>query len=188
MIGVMSALVFAASWIQFMIPTPVDNTRLHLGNVMCLLSGFLLGPVPGGLAAGFGSLFYDLTNPLYVAESPITFIMKFAMGWLCGKIAWSGNMDTENITGKKIPSVRMIIAGISGAIFYVILYLTKNFIYYKFFLRMEDTPMLISLGQKGIVSLINGVLAVVIAVPLAMTLRAARVGILKAKQPNGSSN
>ena len=51
-IGIMAALVYATSaFLQIPIPTAIGSTRLHMGNVMCLLSGLLLGPVQGGLAA-----------------------------------------------------------------------------------------------------------------------------------------
>ena len=39
-IGIMAAAVYVASaFLQVPIPTAIDNTRLHMGNVMCLLSG-----------------------------------------------------------------------------------------------------------------------------------------------------
>ncbi len=57
-----------------------------MGNVLCLLSGMLLGPLQGGFAAGIGSMFFDLTNPAYITSAPFTFAFKFVMAWLCGKI------------------------------------------------------------------------------------------------------
>ena len=82
-------LIFAsmmAAFLQLSIPTAIGTTRIHLGNVMCLLSGMLLGPVYGGVAAGVGSMLFDLTSPVYISSAPFTFIFKFAMAWLCGKI------------------------------------------------------------------------------------------------------
>ena len=50
MVGVMAAAVYVASaFLQIPIPTVIDNMRLHMGNVICLLSGLLLGPVQGVL-------------------------------------------------------------------------------------------------------------------------------------------
>lgn len=51
---------------------------------VCLLSGFLLGPIGGGLSAGIGSALYDLTSPAYVTSAPFTFVFKFLMAWACG--------------------------------------------------------------------------------------------------------
>lgn len=178
MIGVLSALVFAGSMIQIPIPTAVDNTRLHLGNVMCLLSGLLLGPVPGGLAAGFGSLFFDLTNPLFIADAPITFLTKFLMAFACGKIAWGGGSSARSFP-------RNMIAAASGALLYVALYLLKTFLQNYVFLGMELPTVLITMGQKGVVSGINGVIATIAAVPLAAALRAALERAHLDVQPSG---
>ncbi len=71
-IGVLSAMVFVANF--FSIPLPFE-ARVHFGNVFCVLSGLLLGPVSGGLCAGLGGFFYDLTNPIYAAGAPVTFLM-----------------------------------------------------------------------------------------------------------------
>ena len=78
-IGLLSALVFIFSWVQ----VPIGQiARVHLGNVFCVLSGLLFGPLVGGLSSGFGSMLFDFTNPVYIAESWITFITKFFIGFL----------------------------------------------------------------------------------------------------------
>ncbi len=167
MTGVLAALVYAASaFLQIPIPTAIDNTRIHMGNVMCLLSGLLLGPLWGGFAAGFGSMFFDLTNPLYTASAPFTFAFKFAMAWLCGKIAWGNGADAKKI-------FRNITGATCGAVLYVILYLSKGYIENYYIMRMQLTPVLISLSQKAIVSTVNAVIAVIVAVPLAKAVRMA---------------
>ena len=85
--GLMSALVFASSWMQIPIG---DVSRVHLGNGFCALTGLLFGPWVGGLASGMGSMLFDFTNPLYIAESWITFLTKFFIGFLAGLIARRG--------------------------------------------------------------------------------------------------
>ena len=60
-VGLLGALVFVSNYLSFPIPVPVgDISRIHLGNVFCLLSGFVMGPVYGGLASGIGAALYDL--------------------------------------------------------------------------------------------------------------------------------
>ena len=86
-IGVLSAMVFVANF--FSIPLPFE-ARVHFGNVFCVLSGLLLGPVSGGLCAGLGGFFCDLTNPIYAAGAPVTFLMKFVIGFVAGAIAFRG--------------------------------------------------------------------------------------------------
>ena len=42
--AVFAALVFVASIISVPVPAAFGMTRIHLGNIFCLLSGFVLGP------------------------------------------------------------------------------------------------------------------------------------------------
>ena len=73
--GLLAALVVAGSAIRITVPVEITGTTsIHLGNILCALSGILLGPWLGGAAAGIGSALYDLTNPLYVSEAWITFL------------------------------------------------------------------------------------------------------------------
>lgn len=159
--SMMAAVVYVASaFLQLSIPTAIGTTRIHLGNVMCLLSGMLLGPVYGGVAAGVGSMLFDLTSPVYISSAPFTFIFKFAMAWLCGKIV------------KKRPGqFGFIFGSIAGAFLYTLLYITKNFVEYCFVFSMPLEGVLLMSMQKGIVSCINAVLSVAIAVPLGSSLR-----------------
>ena len=68
--ALMAALTVVGSGLRVTIPVDIGgNTAFHLGNIMCALSGLLLGPGLGGLAAGLGSAIYDMTNPLYISEA-----------------------------------------------------------------------------------------------------------------------
>ena len=177
-IGLMAALTFAATLIQINIPTMLGNTRLHMGNVLCLLSGILLGPVYGGLSAGIGSMFFDLTNPLYISSAPFTFVFKFLMAYVCGKIL-------RRHQGAKCEHIGWnFFAATCGALSYVVLYLGRNFLRNLFFLHAEMETTLIDLATKAPVSLFNAVLAVVVAVPLSIAVRRGlgRAGLLS---PNG---
>jgi uncharacterized membrane protein len=74
---VLSALMAALSCVATMIikiPTPTMG-YIHPGDAVVLLSGFLLGPLYGGLAAGIGSMFADLFSG-YVSYAPATLIIK----------------------------------------------------------------------------------------------------------------
>jgi len=176
LVGLMAAAVYVASaFLQIPIPTALDNTRLHMGNVMCLLSGFLLGPVLGGFAAGIGSALFDITNPLYISSAPFTFAFKFFMAWICGRIAAGGD-------GYKPALVRYFVAGIVGNGSYIILYLTKGFMENYFFLGMPLEGVLVSTFQKGFISTVNAVVAVTVAVPLALAIKPAVVRIRQANE------
>ena len=166
LVGVLAALVFAASMLQIMIPTPIDGTRIHLGNVMCLLSGLLLGPVGGGLAAGIGSMFFDFTNPIFIESAPYTLVFKFLMAFVCGIISWSGRAEARN-------TKRNIAAACCGATLYVILYLSKSFVFNVYFDRMEMATVMISISTKAVTSTINGIIAATVSVPLAKVVQRA---------------
>ena len=85
--ALMLALVFASNYLRVTMPVAVGGvTAFTLANIMCSLSGLLTGPWWGFLAAGLGSALYDLTNPNYVAEAPITFITKGMYGLVAGLV------------------------------------------------------------------------------------------------------
>ena len=166
LIGLMAALVFATSGLRITIPLPVDKAAVHFGNVMCVLSGLILGPV-GGLASGIGSFFYDLTNPLYAPEALITFINKFFIGFVAGLISHVG--------GRKGRNQGFNIAGaVAGSVVYVALYLFKSFVSSKLIFDLHtNSEMMLFLVPKAITSLTNGIIACVVAVPLAAALHKA---------------
>ena len=88
-VALMAALTVAGSALRITLPIDIaGTTSFHLGNIMCALSGLLLGPWLGGLAAGLGSAIYDMTNPLYISECWITFLTKGAYGLAVGLVVW----------------------------------------------------------------------------------------------------
>lgn len=118
--GLMAALVVAGSAIRIKVPAVVGTSAFHLGNIMCALSGILLGPWLGGAAAGIGSAIFDLFDPSYAAECWITFLMKGAYGLIAGLIAHSGK--------KRGVYWKELLAAIAAAVTYGILYLGKSYL------------------------------------------------------------
>ena len=60
LVGLLAALTVVGSGLRIKVPSAIAGTSaFHLGNIMCALSGILLGPWLGGLAAGLGSAIYD---------------------------------------------------------------------------------------------------------------------------------
>ena len=171
-IGVMAALVFVTTkFMSIPIPVGAGKTSLHLGNVMCILSGLLFGPVSGGLAAGIGSMIVDLTDPLWAPEFWVTFIMKFVMGFVAGLISHLG----------KQTKVKTTVAAVIAAISYVICYLTKNYIQEAILMGNPWETVSALLITKGITSLTNALIAMVVSVILYNMLRPAlkRANLLK---------
>ena len=164
LVGLMSALVLIFSGFRIYIPLPVDHAAIQFGNIMCVLSGLLLGPV-GGLASAIGSALYDLFNPAYAPEAWITFLTKFFIGFLTGLIAhWKGRRAARrgwNLAGAAV-----------GSLTYVVLYLGKSLIMGKYvFSLAAGSPMMLYLVPKAATSLVNGLIAVVVAVPLWEVIR-----------------
>lgn len=158
--GLMAALVYAGNYIS--IPLPND-ARIHVGNAPCLLAGLLFGGMTGGLASGIGGAMYDLFNPLYVTSAPFTFINKFAMGWTAGFL---------NRRGVRSESARAVIAAIIGQIVYIFLYLVKTLVGELIVGNAFGTAM-VRVGEKAFSSSLNGVIAVIISVPLYFAIKAA---------------
>ncbi|MDD3428759.1 MAG: ECF transporter S component [Oscillospiraceae bacterium] len=165
-IGLMAALVFVATNFRIKIPVGGDSTMLHLGNVMCLLSGLLFGGLPGGLAAGFGSAIFDLTSE-FASEAWITFINKFAMGFVAGAVA---HCSKKLLPGQK---ANTILGAVLGSVTYVILYVTKTIFTQRFLYGAEWPVVFTVAGTKGLVSFVNGLIAVVASLLLVFALRPA---------------
>lgn len=162
-IGLMSALVFAATNFRIIIPTALGKTMLHFGNVMCILAGLLFGGPIGGLAAGFGSMFFDLLDPEYAPEALITFFNKFAMGFTAGIIAHRRSASGNKFSYK-------VIGAVSGGVVYVILYTLKNFVVNYLVLGNHINVVLSVVAVKAGVSLVNNLIAVVVSLILAATI------------------
>lgn len=162
--ALMAAIVFVTTMLfKIPIPTPVGQTMLKVGNVFCLLSGMLLGPIFGGLAAGIGSALYDLTDPAFTASAPFTLVFFFIMGFVCGII-------TSPRGTYKAPSLlRTAVGAASGAFSYFLLYAVKS-IAVPVLAGSALPAAIIACSTKLLVSLTNATLATVVSVLLARPL------------------
>lgn len=160
LVPLLAALVFVLSSLSIPIG---DISRIHFGNIMCLLSGLLFGPLTGGLAAGLGSMMFDLFNPLYMPEFWITFLTKFAMGFAAGLLNWH--------TMQKMPAkLRLTVSAFAGSALYVVLYLFKSVIVQRFVVGSAWGAVWPVVATKAVASSINAVLAVAGSVLLALVL------------------
>ncbi|MCI9193084.1 MAG: ECF transporter S component [Acutalibacter muris] len=165
-VGIFAALVFVSNYLSVPVPVAIgDVSRIHFGNIFCLLSGFVLGPIGGGLAAGIGSGLYDLTNPAYIASAPFTFLFKFLLAAVCG---WAANVHGARAENH----VQNVFAAAAGSLTYMILYLGKAFVQ-GLLLGSEMGAVLTALATKAVTSGINAVIAVVVSVPLCAVVRLA---------------
>ncbi len=174
-VGLMAALVFIFTYIRIEIPVSITGgkTMLHLGNVMCILSALLFGRWKGGLAAGFGSMFFDLFDPLYLPECWITFIMKFCMAFIAGLIAYGFTKPNKDTAEKKRSGFRIALGAVCGALSYVVLYMAKTYIVERLVKGFEPEIVYATMITKGTVSLVNATIAAVASLLLLSAIRPA---------------
>lgn len=165
--ALMAALTVAGSALRITLPLDIaGTTSFHLGNILCALSGILLGPWLGGLAAGLGSAIYDMLNPLYISDAWITFLSKGAYGLVAGFIAWGGK--------KQWGYGKAAAATLAGAVTYAALYLAKSYFYSGLLLKglTPDAAMLTVIGKLP-ATIFNAVVAIIFAPILAIAIRKA---------------
>ena len=165
--ALLAALTVVGSALRITLPLEIaGTTSFHLGNIMCALSGILLGPWLGGLAAGMGSAIYDMMNPLYISEAWITFLFKGAYAVAAGLIARTG--------GKEITYPKSILATAVGAAAYAALYLLKSFYYNGILLHgLTVEAAAITVVAKLPATIFNAVVAILFAPILAKSISVA---------------
>ena len=172
--ALMAAIVFVTTYfIKIDIPTPVGPTMLKSGNIFCLLAGLLFGGIPGGLAAGIGSMLYDLLDPRFAPEAWITFIRFFLMGAICGLIAHAGKAGGRNT---KLNVVAVIAASLFSFLFYIVKSIAVLVLAGSAFV-----PAVVACSAKMVTSGINAVLSIILSLVLLYPLRLAleRSGVAK---------
>jgi len=165
--ALMAALTVAGSALRITLPLEIaGTTSFHLGNIMCALSGILLGPWLGGLAAGLGSALYDIMNPLYISECWITFLTKGAYGLVAGLIMLAGK---NGITYRKAT-----VATTAGALTYALLYLGKSYFYSGLLLKgLTPEAAMLTVISKLPATTFNAVVAIIFAPILALSIHKA---------------
>lgn len=177
--ALMAALTVAGSAIRVTMPIDIaGTTSFHLGNIMCALAGLLLGPWYGALAAGLGSAIYDCLNPLYIAESWITFLTKGAYGLVAGLVFWYGDRALLAIkqAWKKLVQagyLKAALASAAGAVTYVVLYLVKSYFKAIIVNGLAHDAAMLSLAAKLPATIFNGVVAIIFAPILVVAIKAA---------------
>ena len=173
--ALMAALTVAGSAIRVTLPIDIGgNTSFHLGNIMCALSGLLLGPWYGGLAAGIGSMIYDFTNPLYIAESWITLLTKGAYGLVAGLVfLGAAKLFRKQESAVWVAYVRAAIASAAGAVTYAVLYLLKSYLKGILVSGLTHDAALLALAAKLPATIFNGAVAIIFAPILIVAIKAA---------------
>ena len=139
----LAALVCVATMI-IKIPSPLKG-YLNLGDCVVLLSGWMLGPVYGFLAAGIGSAFADLFSG-YVVYVPATFVIKGLMAL----VAYYGFKLLHSKLGNPLSR---ILSGIAAEAVMVLGYFVFEGFLYGFGPSAVNIP---ANGVQGLAGLILG--------------------------------
>lgn len=124
------------------IPSPLKG-YLNLGDCVVLLSGFMLSPVYGFLAAGLGSALADVFSG-YIVYAPATFIIK---GFMALVAYYGGKLIQKKIS--TTPS--RIISGIAAEILMVLGYFVFEGFMYGFVPSAVNIPANAVQGVAGII-------------------------------------
>ena len=174
-IAVLAALVCVVTFFRF----PLLGSKVHFANAMCLLSGLLMGPFAGGLAAGLGSTLYDALFGGYdLINCAVTFVSKFTMAWVCARIAFAGGREAGHHGWN-------VCACVAGALTYVALYMAKTFVFQMYVYGYPMETAVVTMGSKLPASVLNAAAAMIAAPVLHTALRPAlkRAGQLEKMHP-----
>ncbi len=111
---VLSAMFAALTCVATMaiqIPSPM-NGYVNMGDCVVLMSGWILGPIYGSLAAAIGSCFADIFSG-YVIYAPATFIIKglvALLAWLICNVMQKSRVHTliSRICGGIVGEIAMV--------------------------------------------------------------------------------
>ena len=122
------------------IKVPTQNGYLNLGDSVVLLSGFLLSPAYGFLAAGLGSALADLFSG-YVIYAPVTFFIKGAMALVAHYAC--------RLLPKKMP--KRVLGGLAAEVLMVLGYYVFEGFLYGFGTASVNIPANAIQGLAGLV-------------------------------------
>lgn len=160
--ALMAALTMVGSALRITLPISIGgSTAFHLGNILCVLSGLIMGPWFGGLSAGLGSAIYDMTNPVYIKDCGITFLTKGAMGLVAGLVAGKE---------KSLTYLRALASSIAGAVTYALLYLLKSYLETMLVEGVAADGALLAVIGKLPATVFNAVVAIIFAPILAIAI------------------
>ena len=172
--AMMTALVTAGNFARIVLPLSVGGvTAFTLGNIMCTLSGLLLGPWWGFAAAGLGSLLYDLTQGYYAHEAFITFFVKGVYGLVSGLVMYYGFVRL--LKKERDNYLALLVSSLCAALAFLVIYSVKVYFYNGMLIEGFATPVqcwALIVGKLP-ATLVNGALAVICAPVLSVAIRKA---------------
>ncbi|MBQ8334485.1 MAG: ECF transporter S component [Clostridia bacterium] len=143
--SMLAALVCVATMV-IKIPSPMSG-YLNLGDCIVLLSGWLMSPLYGFMAAAVGSALADLLSG-FIVYVPVTFFIKGTMALT----AYYGCRLVSKKAGGLLPR---ILSGIAAEVLMILGYFVFEGILYGFGASAVNIPMN---AMQGAVGLMLGIL------------------------------
>ena len=167
MCAVLNYVAFAYGKINIPIAAG-GTTAIHIANAVVVLSAWLLGPVYGGLASAVGLSIADVLDPRYITSAPKTFVMKFLIAFIAGKVA--EKIQLHVTTEKKAMIKASFISALAGLAFNVIVDPVVGYLYKHFILGIDSQAVAIIQTWSAGVTALNAVVCVFIDVLLYFSL------------------
>lgn len=174
MAAMFAALCYVGfAYLRIDIPVGTEKTAFHLGNVFCVLGALFLGGLRGGMAGAVGLTIADLTSG-YVTSAPKTFLLKLGIGIVTG-LAAHHVFHISREKGERRGSLPFAAAASSGLgmAFNVIADPLVGYFYKTYVLGVPQEAAQIWVKIGAITTLVNAIVAVVVATVLYLSLRPA---------------
>ena len=148
--------------------TAGTSTAIHIANAIVVLSSWFLGPIYGGLAGAIGLSIADIMDPRYITTAPKTFLLKFFIGFIAGKVAQ--HFDLIHKTERKEIIGVTTVSAIAGLGFNVIADPIVGYLYRNYLLGIpQEAAKIIATWVAG-ASAINAIVCVFVSVILYLAL------------------
>ena len=173
----MSALFAALCYIGFSyfridIPVGTEKTAFHLGNVFCVLAALFIGGFWGGMSGAVGMTIADLTTG-YVTSAPKTFLLKLCIGLVAGFVAHKVfHISKEEVRKVSLP-IATVLSCAAGMAFNVVADPVVGYFYKTYLLGVPQEAAAIWAKMGAVTTLVNAVVAVVVASIFYLALRPA---------------
>ena len=160
------------SYFRIDIPVGSEKTAFHLGNVFCVLAALLIGGFWGGMSGAIGMTIADLTTG-YVTSAPKTFLLKLCIGLIAGFVAHKVFHITSEEKRKVSLPVATVLSCTAGIGFNVVADPVVGYFYKTYILGVPQSVASIWAKMGAITTLVNAVVAVLVASVFYLALRPA---------------
>lgn len=174
MAAMFAALCYVGfAYLRIDIPVGTEKTAFHLGNVFCVLGALFLGGLWGGMAGAVGLTIADLTSG-YVTSAPKTFLLKLGIGLIAGVVAHKGFHLSKDSTQRRgsLP-LGTALSAAAGMAFNVVADPLVGYFYKTYVLGVPQEAAQIWVKIGAVTTLVNAIVAVVVATLLYLALRPA---------------